>query len=444
MERTCFVNAIMVNEGRAYEGALRVEYGRIAAIGPQVTPRSGDRIVDCGGRYLLPGMIDDQVHFREPGATHKGCIATESAAAVVGGVTSYMEMPNTAPPTLDDAAIDRKKAIAQRDSLANYAFYLGAANNNLEAVKAVDPRSVAGVKVFMGASTGNMLVDDPEILRGIFAHAPCLIATHCEDTPMIQGNLQAAKAQFGDTIPAALHAEIRSREACWASSSLAIGLAKEFGSRLHVLHLTTADEMAHFAAGDHRRKQITAEVCVHHLFFASDSYASLGTHLMCNPSVKHARDRQALRQALASDVIDVIATDHAPHTLLEKARPYTRAPAGLPLVENVVPALLDLVADGVLDLPRMVQKTAHAVADCYQVVERGYLREGYWADIIVVDPQALTIVDERPVRSRCAWTPFVGRRLRGRVDMTMVSGRMVYDHGQLRRHVRGRPLVFDR
>ncbi|TVR16744.1 MAG: dihydroorotase, partial [Planctomycetota bacterium] len=418
MESILLINARIVNEGSIREADVRIHGGRIVTIASCLSAMPSERVIDCAGRHVLPGMIDDQVHFREPGATHKGCIKTESAAAVCGGVTSYMEMPNTSPPTLHPDAIRDKKCIAARDSHANYAFYMGASNDNLEVIKRLDPRSVAGVKVFMGASTGNMLVDDPAILQGIFAHAPCLVATHCENTPMIRQAVATAQAQFGECIPHALHASLRSREACYASSSLAIALAKEHRTRLHVLHLTTADELSQFNPGDHRGKRITAEVCVHHLIFTDHEYGRLGTKLMCNPSVKTHADRTALRQALVDDRIDIIATDHAPHTVIEKSNPYTRAPAGLPLVEYVVPALLDLVHQGALSLERLVGKTSHAVADCYQVQERGYIREGYWADLIVVDLDADTIVDERPLRSRCGWTPFNGRCFHGRVDLT--------------------------
>ena len=351
------VNATIVNEGQRSVGDVVVKDGRIVAIG-SAAGFNAKRTIDASGKLLLPGVIDDQVHFREPGATHKATIADESAAAVAGGITSFMEMPNTSPPTLDQAAIEHKVSIASKTARANYAFYLGASNTNIDAIRAVDPKAICGVKVFMGASTGNMLVDDPQILDAIFRDAPTLIATHCEDTPTIRALELEAKNKFGEEVPFREHAKIRSREACYKSSSLAIELARRHDSNLHVLHLTTAEELDQFDAGPMESKRITAEVCVHHLYFCDQDYERLGSKIKCNPSIKEDRDRQALRQAVRDNRIDILATDHAPHTIEEKAGTYFKAPAGLPLVQYHLVALLELVEQGVVDLEMMVKKAS--------------------------------------------------------------------------------------
>ena len=375
--RTVIKNARMVNEGTVTEGDLAIRDGRIDRIGGVI---DGDREVDARGAWLIPGMIDDQVHFREPGFEHKAEIATESRAALAGGITSYMEMPNCVPQTVTAAALEDKHRRAAAKSAANYAFYFGATNDNLEAIKAVDTSLACGVKVFMGASTGNMLVDDPVTLDGIFASTPLVIATHCEDTPTILANEARARARYGDDIPFEVHPEIRSEEACWKSSSMAVELAKRHGSRLHVLHLTTAREMALFETGPIEDKRITAEVCVHHLHFDSSAYAEQGAEIKCNPAIKHTADRDALRAALAEDRIDIVATDHAPHTREEKAGSYLEAPSGLPLVQHALLMMFEL-----FPATTVVQKTAHAPALRFEVRERGFLREGYWADLVLVD-----------------------------------------------------------
>ena len=448
MTSTLIVNARLVNEGREFDGDLRFEHGRIAQIGPGLSARTNETVVDANGRRLLPGMIDDQVHFREPGLEYKADIATESAAAVAGGLTSFMDMPNTSPPTLDSSILEDKYTRARGRAWGNYGFYLGASNDNLEAIRRLDPRHAPGIKVFMGASTGNMLVDNPAILDGIFRDAPTPIITHCEDTPMIDAELARYKAQYGDDIPAWCHPDIRSRQACKKSTELAISLARQHGTRLHVLHISTADELALFETGpliraDGSRKRITAETCVHFLRFDRADYARLGHLIKCNPAIKDATDREALIRALAEDVIDVLATDHAPHTLEEKARPYTSAPSGLPLVQYALNAALELVHEGRLTTAQVVQKFAHAPAQLFDVHERGFLREGYAADLVLVDDTPFTVRRE-DVLSKCGWSPFEGTTFHSRIAATWVNGALAWDGEKLRGDARGQRLQFAR
>jgi dihydroorotase len=438
------LNARVVNEGAIFTGDVMVRNGRIDIVAPDLSAREADIRIDAAGKALLPGLIDDQVHFREPGLTHKGDIATESQAAVAGGITSFMEMPNTLPTTTDAAALEDKLARAARTACANYAFYFGATNTNLEAVKTVDPQRTCGIKVFMGASTGDMLVDDPAVLEGIFAHAPVLVATHCEDTPTIMRNEAVFRERFGEDVPFRHHPEIRSREACVKSSSLAVALARRRGTRLHVLHLTTADELALFDAGPAAAKQITAEVCVHHLFFARPDYDTRGADIKCNPAVKETSDREALVRAVIEGRIDVIATDHAPHTRQEKNQSYFKAPSGLPLVQHALPALLERYHDGSFSLPLIVEKTSHTVARLFGVRERGFIREGYWADLVLVDLARPTAVSDQRIWSKCGWSPFEGLMLRSTVDTTIVNGRIAYRHGRVVPDCRGQALTFDR
>ena len=434
--RTVIKNARMVNEGAVTEGDLAIRDGRIDQIGGVI---DGERDIDADGAWLMPGMIDDQVHFREPGFEHKGDIATESRAALAGGITSYMEMPNCQPQTITATALEDKHRRAAAKSLANYAFYFGATNDNLEAIKAVDPARACGVKVFMGASTGNMLVDDEAALEGIFAASPLIIATHCEDTPTILANEARARAIHGDAIPFAMHPEIRSAEACHKSSSLAVELARRHGSHLHVLHLTTERELALFSPGDMAGKRITAEACVHHLFFDDGDYPALGADIKCNPAIKRRADREALRAAVADGRIDIIATDHAPHTRAEKDQPYPKAPAGLPLVQHALTTLFEH-----MPAERIAQKTAHAPAMRFGVRERGYLREGYWADLVLIDPEGRTVVDDEPLFSKCGWTPFAGHAFRARVTHTFVNGRLAYADGRVCADEMGMGLQFAR
>ena len=436
-------NAAVVNEGRCFDADVAVRKGRIAQIGGHMGT-GGAKEIDLAGAWLLPGMIDDQVHFREPGFEHKGTIATESRAGVAGGITSYMEMPNCQPQTIDMPRLLDKHARAARHSLLNYAFYLGATNDNLEAVKSVDITKACGLKVFMGASTGNMLVDDERALEGIFATSPLLIATHCEDTPTVLANEARARAQFGDAIPMREHPRIRSAQACLKSSSLAVGLAKRHGSRLHVLHITTARELDLFTPGPVAGKRITAEACVHHLFFDESWYAPLGADIKCNPAIKTRADQTALMQAVRDDRIDVIATDHAPHTKAEKTNLYADAPAGLPLVQHALLTLVEHVKAGEMAIEDVARKTAHAPAELFGVRERGFVREGHRADLVVVDGGAQTVVDDEPVYAKCGWTPFRGFTFRSRVTHTFVNGELAFENGRINDAVRGRALVFDR
>lgn len=448
MPSTLIVNARLVNEDREFEGDLRIEKGRIAQIGSGLSPREGDAVIDAAGRRLLPGMIDDQVHFREPGLEYKADMATESAAAVAGGLTSFMDMPNTNPPTLDAAALEDKYRRAAGRAWGNHGFYMGASNDNLDAIRVLDPLAAPGIKVFMGASTGNMLVDNPETLDGIFREAPTPIITHCEDTPMIDAELARYKAQYGDDIPAECHPDIRSREACIKSTRLAISLAEKHGTRLHVLHISTADELALFERGpliraDGTRKRITAETCVHFLRFDRADYARLGHLIKCNPAIKDASDRQALLRALADDTIDVLATDHAPHTLEEKARPYTSAPSGLPLVQFALNAALECVHEGSLTTAQVVRKFAHAPAQLFDVKERGFLREGYWADLVLIADEPYQVRRE-DVLSKCGWSPFEGFTFHSRIASTWVNGQLAWDGRMLVGTPNGKRLEFDR
>jgi dihydroorotase len=442
-------NARLVNEGREFDADLRVRGNRIDQIGAGLQARPGEQVMDAAGRWLLPGMVDDQVHFREPGLEHKGDLATESAAAVAGGITTVMEMPNTRPPTLDaDALADKYRRAAGR-CRTNFAFYLGGSNDNLEAIRRLDPKSAPGIKVFMGASTGNMLVDDPVVLEGIFREAPTPIITHCEDTPMIDANVAAARARHGDDLTVEMHPDLRSREACLKSSTLAVALARKHGTRLHVLHISTADELALFEAGpmiraDGSRKRITAETCVHFLRFDRADYATRGNFIKCNPAIKDASDREALLRALVDDRIDVLATDHAPHTLEEKQQPYLAAPSGLPLVQEALVAALECVHEGAFSVARVVHKFAHAPAQLFDVRERGFLREGYFADLVLVDPQSPYTVERANVLSKCGWSPFEGDTFRSRVVATWVNGELAWDGRRLVNAPAGQRVEFDR
>jgi dihydroorotase len=438
------VNARLANEGSIREGDLRVVGERIDAIESGLPGRDGETVIDARGAVLMPGMIDDQVHFREPGFTHKGDLTNESRAAVAGGITSFMEMPNCKPLTVDAATLEDKHRRAAEVSAANWAFYLGATNDNLEDIKAVDVEKACGIKVFMGASTGNMLVDDPATLEGIFSASPLLIATHCEDTASILANEERVREQYGANAPAALHPAIRSREACLQSSTLAVDLARRHGSRLHVLHITTAEELALFEKGPLGDKRITAEACAHHLFFDESWYPEKGADIKCNPAIKGMNDRKALLEAVAEDRIDVIATDHAPHTREEKDRPFLDAPAGLPLVQHALVSLFEHVKAGQLTLPKLVEKVCHAPAELFGVRERGFLREGYYADLVLVDDDAPQAVDDQPVYSKCGWTPFAGLRFGSRIRATLVNGGLAWQEGAHLQDAAARPLTFDR
>lgn len=437
-------NAELINEGRRFHADLRIRDGRIDRIDGSLAAQPGERVFDANGRWLLPGMIDDQVHFREPGLTHKADIHSESRACVAGGITSFMEMPNTRPPATDHATLEAKYARAAEVSAANYAFYFGATNDNIAAIRTLDPKSAPGIKVFMGASTGNMLVDDPATLDAIFRDAPTPIITHCEDTPTILANEEAARARWGDDIPAEQHPLIRSREACIRSTRLAIELARRHGTRLHVLHISTADECALFTPGPLAGKRITAETCVHFLHFSNADYARLGHRIKCNPAIKTAADRDAITRALAEGRIDVLATDHAPHLASEKAEPYVRAPSGLPLVQYALQCALERVFDGTLRLERVVEAVSHAPATLFDVKQRGFLREGWHADLAIVDPDKPHTVSAADVLSKCGWSPFEGTTFRSSIAATFVNGQLAWSEGRLDDSVRGMRLEFTR
>jgi dihydroorotase len=438
------INAEIVNEGRRETGDVSIRDGRIHRIGQSLTARGGERVLDANGRWLLPGMIDDQVHFREPGLTYKADIESESRACLAGGITSYMEMPNTKPPAVNRTALEAKYTRAAEVSRVNYAFYLGATNDNIEDIRRLDPLAAPGIKVFMGASTGNMLVDDPATLDAIFRETPVPIITHCEDTPTILANEEKARAIWGDDIPADQHPLIRSREACIKSTKLAISLARKHGTRLHVLHISTADECALFEPGPVAGKRITAETCVHYLHFTDADYARLGNRIKCNPAIKTAADRDAITRALAEHRIDVLATDHAPHLASEKAEPYTRAPSGLPLVQYALQCAIERVLDGKLTLERVVEAVSHAPATLFNVRERGYLREGYRADLVLVDPRKPHAVSAADVLSKCGWSPFEGFTFRSSIAATFVNGELAWREGELDDAVRGQRLEFAR
>ena len=415
------VNARLVNEGRIQETELLIRGDRIERIGAGAVP-AGTQIIDLNGRYLLPGLIDDQVHCREPGLTHKATLASESFAGACGGVTSFLDMPNTSPPTVDRTELAAKKRIAAATCHVNYGFYLGATNTNLEEIKRVGPEQACGIKVFMGASTGNLLVDDADALDGIFAAAQVPVATHCEDSPMIAAAERAFRERYGEAVPISAHPQIRSAEACYKSSSLAVELAKRHGTRLHVLHLSTARELALFEAGPIEHKRITAEACVHHLWFDESRYADLGNQIKCNPAIKTAADREALQAAVRSGVIDVIATDHAPHTLEEKSRPYFDAPSGLPLVQHSLLMLLEQHRQGLFGLETIVEKAAHNPARLFGIVDRGFVREGYFADLVAVDLSATTKVTPDQVLYKCGWSPLAGFDFGSAVYLTLING----------------------
>ncbi|GAA5219010.1 dihydroorotase [Corallincola platygyrae] len=437
-------NARIVNEGKVVEGDVQIVGDRIDKVASSIAVADSDQVIDAKGAWLMPGMIDDQVHFREPGLVHKGTIATESRAAVAGGITSYMEMPNVKPSTTTLDALAAKHAIAAQSSLANYSFYLGASPDNLEQIKQLDPSSVCGVKVFMGASTGDLLVEEPAILEAIFRESPVLIATHCESGPVIAKNTERL-ALPGKDFTIDQHPLLRDDEACYQSSSLAVSLAKRFGSQLNVLHITTAKELALFDAGPVENKSITAEACVHHLWFSQDDYAALGNQIKCNPAIKREQDRVALLQALRDQRIDIIATDHAPHTWEEKGQPYLSAPAGLPLVQHALLTLFDQVKRQELTVAQVVEKVAHNPALRYRVAERGFIREGYYADLVLVDPNQTTPVTHDNTYYKCQWTPFNGVTFSARVVATLVNGQVVYDGEQpLQSAPIGEALRFDR
>lgn len=436
--------ANIVNEGQIFTSDLLIKNGKIEKIAA-VIDVAADLEINAEGLHLLPGMIDDQVHFREPGLTHKADIFSESMAAVAGGITSFMEMPNTVPNTLTQDLLADKYAIAQLTSLANYSFYMGASNDNIEEVLKTDPKNVCGVKVFMGSSTGNMLVDNEKTLENIFSKAPMLVATHCEDEATIRHNLATYKEKYGDDITIDMHPLIRSAEACYKSSSLAVELAKRYDTRLHILHISTAKEVGLFnntlALAD---KRITAEACVHHLWFNDSDYATKSNFIKWNPAVKTAADQAGVLQGLLDDHIDVIATDHAPHTLDEKKQGYMQAPSGGPLVQHALPALLEMHLQGKISLEKIVEKAAHNVATCFNLSERGFVREGYWADLVLVDLNDPCVVTPLNTLYKCGWSPFDGQTFTASVTHTFVSGNLAYQKGKFMTNETGKRLTFNR
>ena len=444
------VNAVIVNEGRVFKGAVSIKGDRISGIyeealkhKPQID--ADTQVIDAQGSYLIPGVIDDQVHFREPGLTAKGDIESESRAAVAGGVTSFMDMPNTNPQTLTQQLLEEKYQLGAQKSIANYSFYMGASNDNLDEVLKTNPENVCGIKVFMGASTGNMLVDDPDVLAAIFEKAPLLVATHCEDEPTIRANTELFKKKYGNDVPVEAHPLIRNVEACYKSSSLAISLAQQFDTRLHVLHLSTGHEMVLFDNDiPLEEKRITAEVCVHHLWFSDEDYEKRGMFIKWNPAIKTTLDREILLESLLEDRIDVIATDHAPHTLAEKNNSYFKAPSGGPLVQHSLVAMLEMSRQGKIPVEKVVEKMCHAPAVCFQLAERGFIREGYKADLVLVDMDAAWTVSSENILYKCGWSPFDGLTFNAKVTHTFVNGQLAYEKGVFNDSVRGERLLFNR
>jgi dihydroorotase len=441
---TLIKNAQLVNEGNIYPSDVLIEDKIIKKIATKINIEA-DKIINAEGLYLLPGVIDDQVHFREPGLTHKANIYSESKAAVAGGITSFMEMPNTNPQTLTQKLLEDKYQIAAQNSIANYTFFMGASNDNLSEVLKTNPKTVAAIKIFMGSSTGNMLVDNKNILEEIFAKSPMLIAVHCEDEETIQENIEKAKKQYGEEVPISDHPNIRSAEACYKSSSMAVKLAKKYNTRLHVFHISTEEEIALFDNKlSLKEKRITAEVCIHHLWFDESNYTEKGTFIKWNPAIKKQSDKEALFQALLDDKLDVIATDHAPHTLEEKSNAYFNAPSGGPLVQHALPAMLAFVNQEKISLEKVVEKMCHNPAICFQVENRGFIREGYFADLVLVDLNSPWEVNKENILYKCGWSPFEGEAFNAQITHTFVNGHIAYEYGSFDETSRGMRLTFDR
>ena len=455
MATLLITNARLVNEGKITTQDVFIKDGFIEQIGANLSHLSASQLIDAQGKYLLPGVIDDQVHFREPGLTHKASIYTEAKAAVAGGTTSFMEMPNTVPNALTQGLLEDKYQIASNTSLANYSFFMGASNDNYDEVMKTICPDVCGIKIFMGSSTGNMLVDAPEVLEKLFANAPCLIATHCEDEDTVRKNVEYYKnnAPVGGWGPD-IHALVRNEEACYKSSSMAVELAKKHGTRLHILHISTGEETSLFEVGaygdstvamsEKRKKRITSEACVHHLWFDSEDYRRLGTQIKCNPAIKAAHHKAQILQAVLDNRIDVIATDHAPHTWDEKSKGYWEAPSGLPLVQHSLNMMLEFVQQGKISIERVVEKMSHAVADVFAIDRRGYIREGYWADLVLMDLNDTMTVTKENILFKCGWSPLEGTTLHSRVTHTVVSGHLVYANGVFDESAKGKRLRFER
>jgi dihydroorotase len=437
-------NAQIINEGSVTAADVLIKEGKIAKIGKNISNDEADIQIDATGKYLMPGAIDDQVHFREPGLTHKGNIYTESKAAVAGGITTYMEMPNTVPNTLTQTLLEEKYAIAAETSLANYSFFMGASNDNLDEVLKTDPTKVCGVKVFMGSSTGNMLVDRKETLEALFSNCKMLIATHCEDEETIRANSEIYKEKYGEDVPIEAHPEIRNTEACYTSSSFAVALAKKHNTRLHVLHISTAKELELFEQKPLKEKRITAEACIHHLWFTDADYKTKGNYIKWNPAVKTKEDRDAILEAVKNGTIDIIATDHAPHTKEEKENKYFKAPSGGPLVQHAIAAMFEIFHQGKISLEKIVEKMCHAPAELFEIEKRGYIREGYWADLVLVDPNANWMVAKENILYKCGWSPFEGQTFKTKVTQTFINGNLAYNDGVFDETIKGARLRFDR
>ena len=446
MNRILIKNAKIVNEGTIFVGDVLIENEFIVEIAESISAKSSDcKIIDAEGNYLIPGAIDDQVHFREPGLTHKGDIESESRAAVAGGVTSYIEQPNTVPNAVTQEILEEKYKIAAEKSFANYSFMMGATNDNLTEVLKTNPKNVAGIKIFLGSSTGNMLVDNEEVLEKIFSSTPMLIAVHCEDETTIKNNLEKYKAEYGDNIPVKFHHLIRSEEACYISSSKAVALAKKTGARLHIFHLSTAKEMELFTNKiPLEQKKITAEVCIHHLWFTNEDYDTKGNFIKWNPAVKTENDRKALWEALLDDRIDVIATDHAPHTLEEKQQSYLKAPSGGPLVQHAVVAMFESHLQGKISVEKIVQKMAHNPAILFKIEKRGFIKEGYFADLAIVNSGLPWTVKKDNIFAKCGWSPFEDFTFRSRITHTFVNGQLVFQNFKVKDIRCGKRLLFDR
>jgi dihydroorotase len=441
---TLINNANIVNEGKIIRGNVLITGNIITEVSENGISASADKIIDAEGKYLFPGCIDDQVHFREPGLTHKGEIYTEAKAAVAGGITSFMEMPNTVPNTFTQDLLEEKYKRASEVSLANYSFFMGASNDNIDEVLRTNPRNVCGIKVFMGSSTGNMLVDKKETLEALFSKCKMLIATHCEDEATIKHNMEEYRAKYGEDVPMECHPLIRSEEACYKSSSLAVELAKKYNTRLHILHISTAKETELFDSRKPlKEKLITAEACVHHLWFSDADYATKGSLIKWNPAVKKDSDRDAILKAVLENRIDVIATDHAPHTSEEKQQSYFKAPSGGPLVQHSLNAMIELHKQGKISLERIAEKMAHAVADLFRIEKRGYIRKGYFADLVLVDLNAKYKVEKQNILYKCGWSPFEGTTFNSKVTHTLVNGNLVFEDGKFDERIKGERLLFD-
>ncbi|MAW20930.1 MAG: dihydroorotase [Flavobacteriales bacterium] len=437
-------NAHIVNEGSIYKSDLLIENQKIKEIDVEIII-DADKIINAEGLYLLPGVIDDQVHFREPGLTHKASIYTESKAAVAGGITSFMEMPNTKPQSLTQKLLEEKYLIASETSIANYSFFMGASNDNLEEVLKTDPKTVGGIKIFMGSSTGNMLVDSKDVLEKIFSQSRMLIAVHCEDESIIKQNIESAKKEYGENVPISEHPKIRSAEACYKSSSLAVALAKKYNTRLHVFHLSTAQEIELFDNSiPLQDKKITAEVCIHHLWFDDKDYTEKGALIKWNPAIKTKSDKEALLQGLLDGNIDVIATDHAPHTFEEKSDTYFKSPSGGPLVQHALPAILEFVKQQKMSLEKVVEKMCHNPAICFNVEKRGFIRKGYFADLVLIDLNNPWKINKENILYKCGWSPFEGEIFNSKITHTLVNGHIAYKNGSFDESKKGMRLTFDK